>query len=304
MEQTSPLSDQLANISPILIVGIVAALTFIRVSLAKKKDDWARTVSETCDTVSFVLILAFLLIRPFVAQAFYIPSESMEHTLLVHDRLVVNKFAYRIGAPQRHDVVVFEAPPEASDKPESESVDFIKRLVAVPGDTIQVKAPVLKIDGQVFDAKQSGLAVYDPSSMDSQIHAYLHGRLGLNSDDAVKIFPDYLLINGRDKVTKEQLAEKLGYPGAKIELTPGKTLVNGVVEDEPYTNEDPDYDYPVSGGPLTIEPNAYFMMGDNRNHSRDSHYWGPLKHHSDGSGRIVGKASLIFWPISRMGLIR
>ena len=299
MEQTSPLSDQLANISPILIVCVVVALTLIRIVLAKNKDAWARTVSETCDTVSFVLILAFLLIRPFVAQAFYIPSESMESTLLVHDRLVVNKFAYRLSPPQHHDVVVFEAPPAATGKTDGESVDFIKRLIGLPGDTIQVKAPKMTIDGQAFDARQSGLGSYDPSGANSQLHSFLHSRLGLAEDDSIKIFPDYLLINGKDKMTKEQLAEKLGQPGAKIELTPGETLVNGEVQNEPFAREDPDYDFPVSGGPLKVEPDHYFMMGDNRNHSADSHYWGPLE-----KNRVVGKASVIFWPPSRMGFIR
>ena len=304
MEQTPPLSDQLANISPALIVGIVVALTFVRVLLAKNKDAWARTVSETFDTISFVLILAFLLIRPFVAQAFYIPSESMESTLLVHDRLVVNKFTYRLHPPQRRDVVVFEAPPEASQRPESEEVDFIKRLIGVPGDTIQIKSPKLIIDGKPLNAQESGMVSYDSTGMDSQIHSYLHSRLGLEPDDAVKIFPDYVLVKGVEKLTKEQLAEKLGQPGAKIELVPGQTILNGKVQDEPFTREDPDYDFPVSGGPLTLEPNQYFMMGDNRNHSADSHAWGPLKLRANGSGRIVGKASFLFWPPARIGAIR
>ena len=300
MEQTTPLSDQLANISPALIVGIVVALTFVRVLLAKNKDAWARTVSETFDTVSFVLILAFLLIRPFVAQAFYIPSESMESTLLVRDRLVVNKFAYRLSPPKRHDVVVFEAPPEATNRPESEEIDYIKRMIGTPGDSIQVKSPKLIINNKSLDVQQS----YEVTGMDSQIHAYLHNRLGLDSDDAVKIFPDYILVKGTEKITKEQLAEKLGFPGAKIELVPGQVLINGEAQDEPFTREDPDYDYPVSGGPLVLEPNQYFMMGDNRNHSQDSHIWGPLKFRTDGSGRIVGKASFVFWPPARMGVIR
>lgn len=299
MEQTSPLSDQLANISPILIVGVVVFLTCLRIVLAKNKDTWARTISETCDTVSFVLILAFLLIRPFVAQAFYIPSESMESTLLVHDRLVVNKFAYRLTNPQHHDVVVFEAPPAATGKSDDESIDFIKRLIGLPGDTIQVKAPKLSIDGQPFDARQTGMGSYDQSGANSQIHPYLHTRLGLADDDSVKIFSDYVLINGKDKLTKEQLAEKLGQPGAKIEMTPGQTLVNGEVQNEPFTREDPDYDFPVSGPALKLEPDHFFMMGDNRNHSADSHIWGPLE-----KRRVVGKASVIFWPPSRAGLIR
>lgn len=262
------------------------AFTLVRLTLAKNKEQWARTISETCDTVNFVLVLAFLLIRPFVAQAFYIPSESMERTLLVRDRLIVNKFGYRVSPPQRGDVVVFEAPPQATGG--QEGVDFIKRLIGMPGDTIRVTAAKLTINGTEID----------PHVEAANLHDYLRNRLGLKEEDAIKITPDGLRVNGTETISKERVAELLGQPGAKVTLTPGKTYLNGKVQDEPYTREDPNYDFPVDGSALQIPSGNYFMMGDNRNRSADSHMWGPLDKH-----RVVGRAVFVFWPPSRISVI-
>jgi len=291
--QTTPLQDQLANVSPLWVVAIVLALTLVRYALSKSKDNWARTICETCDTVNFVLILAFLLIRPFVAQAFYIPSASMQNTLLIKDRLIVNKFSYRIHEPNIHDVIVFEAPPLATGN--VPNIDYIKRYIAKGGDTVEVQAAKMSINGQ---------------DQGENVHLRLRQRLAIESEDtAVKIFPDYVLVGGKDKITKAELAEKLGQPGAEIELTPGKTLINGIVQNEPYTREDPDYTFPNNGapntfyvdtpGPYHVPPGHMFMMGDNRNQSADSHAWGALDRR-----RVVGHAVYVFWPMGRMGAIK
>lgn len=297
---SSPLPDQLANISPVIVISVVMALTLLRLCLAKVKDQWARTISETCDTVNFVLILAFLLIRPFVAQAFYIPSESMESTLLVKDRLIVDKLSYRFIPLNRHDVVVFEAPPQATNE-HKDGIDFIKRLIGEPGDTIQVKEAKLTIDGDVRSESEG-----------SDAHSYLREQLSLGIEDAIKFYPDHISINGKISLTPEQIAEKLGRAGAKVTITPGQTLLNGKVQDEFYTNEDPSYNFPAQGSGNTYNPDRVesdgsykipegnvFMMGDNRNRSQDSHIWGPLD-----KKRVVGKARIIFWPLNRMGIIR
>ena len=286
MNETSPpLTDQLAMIPPVAIVLIVFGFTLVRLLLAKIKDSWARTVSETCDTVNFVLVLAFLLIRPFVAQAFYIPSESMERTLLVGDRLVVEKFSYRFGDPQRGDVIVFEAPPAANDG--KEGTDFIKRCVGIPGDKIEFIAPKIVIDGDADEASAAGGQAPN--------HDFVRERLGLSSSTPVKFFPDHFLIDGKDTIDLKEFAAKLNRPSAKIEVTPGQIVINGKPMDESFTNEDIDYAH----DPVTLGPNEYFMMGDNRNHSKDSHEWGPLERR-----RMVGRARCVFWPPSRLGVIR
>jgi signal peptidase I len=89
--------------------------------------------------------LVFAVIRPLIVQAYYVPSGSMLPTLRKHDRLLVNKLSYRYGRLQRGDVIVFVAPkaallsnPEANPDP-NEKKDFIKRLIALPGDTVKVE---------------------------------------------------------------------------------------------------------------------------------------------------------------------
>jgi signal peptidase I len=81
-----------------------------------------------------VAIVVAVVVRAFVLQTFYIPSESMEQTLLINDRVLVNKLVYDFRDPHRGEIVVFEAPAIWRNGPESE--DFIKRIIGVPGDRI------------------------------------------------------------------------------------------------------------------------------------------------------------------------
>jgi signal peptidase I len=81
-----------------------------------------------------VAILVAVLVRAFVLQTFYIPSESMEHTLDINDRVLVNKLVYDFRAPHRGEIVVFEAPAEWRNSAEGQ--DFIKRVIGVSGDHI------------------------------------------------------------------------------------------------------------------------------------------------------------------------
>ncbi len=89
--------------------------------------------------ISFALVFGF--VRPFVVEAFYIPSGSMIPTLEVGDRVLTNKFIYRFEAPERGDVVVFRSV-------EGEEDDLIKRVVGVPGDEISVRNGTLFVNGE------------------------------------------------------------------------------------------------------------------------------------------------------------
>jgi signal peptidase I len=81
-----------------------------------------------------VAIVVAVVVRAFVLQTFYIPSESMERTLLINDRVLVNKLVYNFRSPRRGEVVVFEAPPNWRSGVDDE--DFIKRVIGEPGDRI------------------------------------------------------------------------------------------------------------------------------------------------------------------------
>jgi signal peptidase I len=252
--------------------------------LAKAEQPWARAVAETCDTINFVLILAFLLVRPFVAQAFYIPSESMENTLLTGDRLIVDKFSYRLREPKKGDVVVFQAPARAADG--VPGVDFIKRCVATPGDTIEVRGARLQLG-----AEEIGPDYYSGQGA----HGYVRDALGLSEEQEIKFLPDGLLVDSTRKMSKQEIAQKLGRVGQPIVIVPGRTLINGKPAREEYVREDPSYDM----APRRLEPGEMFMLGDNRNRSKDSHIWGVLERKS-----VVGRATFVFWPPARAGSIR
>lgn len=105
----------------------------------RMREEQKKSVNETLDSVIVAGIVALILIH-FVVRSFFIPSGSMEPTLKVRDYILVNEFIYRLHAPQRGDVVVFHPPPKAH----SGGKDYIKRVVALGGETVEVK------NGQVF----------------------------------------------------------------------------------------------------------------------------------------------------------
>jgi signal peptidase I len=90
--------------------------------------------------VAFALVFGF--VRPFVLEAFRIPSESMVPTLEVGDRVLANKFIYRFTEPERGDIVVFESVGEGDDQ------KLIKRVVALPGDEVEVRSGTLLVNGE------------------------------------------------------------------------------------------------------------------------------------------------------------
>lgn len=107
----------------------------------------ARRLAEWVLLIALALSAA-LLLRTFVVQSFYIPSTSMTPTLKVGDRVLVNKLAYRFGDPGRGDIIVFEAPPGEGN---GKIKDLIKRVVGLPGETIEGREGRIYIDGEALD---------------------------------------------------------------------------------------------------------------------------------------------------------
>lgn len=176
------------------------------------------------------LIIAFIFLRftqIFVLQTFYIPSGSMEKTLLVGDHLFVNRFIYGPASTdleerllpgrdvQRGDIVVFRSP-------ENPSIDVVKRCVGVPGDTIDVRDKQLFINGKAVD--DASYAIHTDAEVHSELSFIDQGRR-------------------RDQF-----------------------------------------------GPETVPPGHYFCMGDNRDYSYDSRFWGMLPRHL-----VKGRALFIYW---------
>jgi signal peptidase I len=129
--------------------------------------------------VSFALVFGF--VRPFVVEAFYIPSESMTPTLRVGDRVLVNKFIYRFKEPERGDIVVFESV-------EGGGEDLIKRVVGVPGDEISVRGGRLLVNGEPQRERYVNKKFPDTSSSAPttvpQDHVFVMGDNRANSRDS------------------------------------------------------------------------------------------------------------------------
>jgi signal peptidase I len=182
------------------------------------------TVREYFESIVIAVILA-LFVRTWVFQAFKIPTGSMENNLLIGDHLVVNKFTFAptanaferallpVAPVRRGNVVVFKYP----EDPER---DFIKRVIGLPGDTVEVKRKVVHINGQPLD------------------EPYVHFLQPASADNT--------------EVTSFDVRENYG--------------------------------------PVTVPPGNYFVMGDNRDNSQDSRYWGFLPEHY-----IKGKALMVYW---------
>ncbi len=180
-----------------------------------------------------------------------------------------------------------------------EGKDFIKRVVAVPGDTFRITPGYVVIGG----------AEYHHNDLRDALSQYTTA----DADHKVKITDDTVTIDGHI-VTKAELANIAQDPKAKVKIVPGKVYVNGNALLEPYTAEDPDEPYP--GGPrdlvkpdwlvvdkkdtevVKIPKGKLLVMGDNRNDSNDARFWGLLNR-----DRVLGKAMFIFWPLTRIGLV-
>ena len=110
------------------------------VSSRRRRSNGARQAIEWALLIAGALLIA-LIIKTFLFQAFYIPSASMDPTLKVHDRVLVNKLSYHLHPVHRGDIIVFKAPPQERT---AQIKDLVKRVVGLPGDTIQAR------DGQVY----------------------------------------------------------------------------------------------------------------------------------------------------------
>jgi signal peptidase I len=108
-----------------------------------------RTIIEWAILLGSALIIA-LLIKTFLFQAFYIPSESMKPTLNVGDRVLVNKMSYRAHDVNRGDIVVFETPPRAKDA-NGTIKDLVKRVVGLPGETVEAHGGVVFVNGRQLE---------------------------------------------------------------------------------------------------------------------------------------------------------
>lgn len=135
--------DRLPLSIPSLILILAGVLIIARIVVKRAyalPPNWRASVVETLDASIFAALLSLLIIT-FVVQAFFIPSGSMEPTLQIGDRILVSKFAYRLGQVRRGEVIVFHYPLNPGK-------DFVKRTVGFGGETVELKDGVVLINGK------------------------------------------------------------------------------------------------------------------------------------------------------------
>ncbi|MCE5323378.1 signal peptidase I [bacterium] len=283
------ITERLATLNIYAVIGLVIILIAVRFVFARQRFAYAKILAEIAESLALAIGIVFLLIRPFLAQAFYIPSASMVPTFQVNDRILVNKLIYRVREPMRGDVVVFKSPRSAGH----DGADYIKRVIAIPGDSVRVTAGYALIGHIPFyhDDLRDAIA-----------------RCGKEEDEcSVKLDGDKIFANGK-LVSKTSVAAAMGKPGASVKIVPGRVYLNGKPLDESYTSEDADQPYPNELTPrdwvgtdrggkqiVKIPKGRLLVMGDNRNFSDDSRRWGLLDRR-----RVQGKAMFIFWPFNRI----
>lgn len=223
----------------------------------------------------FGAIVLAVLIRGFVFEPFKIPSESMVPTLLVGDHIFVKRYAYGLrvpftkkwltefGDPKRGDVVVFSFP-------EDEDVDFIKRVVGVPGDKVAMQAGQLFLNGEKIGFKDIGLEGKDP---DNRCHMKLGAETAASLSDKFKPYPYYKNIRSFEPRLET-------FPAGRGHLTQRSKVMP----------IDSDFE-------LTVPPRNFFVLGDNRDQSQDSRFWGFVPREN-----LKGKAEYVWLSLNYEGV--
>lgn len=229
----------------------------------KEKSVWR----ENLESIIIAIVLAVLM-RQFVVQAFKIPSGSMKETLQIGDHILVNKFLYRFSRPKLSDVIVFKYPWE-------EKRDFIKRIVALPGDRVEIRNQQVLVNGHRMEEPYVA-----PDSR--RVRPYHFGPIRVpKKGDEVEIRADRrLYINGEPVEIPHGMFQPEDYGPP---LSGFQTFYGTLFPNKPVT-----LDHPVK--PFKVDQDYYFTLGDNRNNSKDSRYWGFVK-----KDRIKGEAFFIYW---------
>jgi len=214
----------------------------------------------------FPVIVGVFVLRSFLFEPFKIPSGSMVPTLLVGDLILVNKFDYGVrlpvlnkkvianNDPQRGDVMVFRYPPDPR-------LDYIKRVVGVPGDEVAYLNQKLTLNGQPVPVKALG-EFYD--------------------EDSLRYAP--------------QFSEKLGEKDHRILVDPRRSSFFGM--DSPRFPFAENCRYSAEGVTCKVPAGHYFVMGDNRDNSQDSRYWGFVPDQN-----LVGRAFFVWMNFGNLGRI-
>lgn len=230
------------------------------------------TVREYFESFAITLVMAIFGMT-FILQAVTVPTGSMQNTILVGDYLLVNKFIFTPGGyelpflPQREivrgDIIVFKYPGNKVH-PENDSsrklipyqINYVKRVIGLPGETIEFRDNQVFINGQLLpEHRLIGDADDNISALDES--EFEQRREGEN----------YNVYYSKDTMDAVKAGQKLSRRG---------------------------YEFGVDGKPMVVPANSFFVMGDSRDNSEDSRYWGFVPR-----GLIIGRAMFVYWSCDR-----
>ena len=254
-------------IAILVVTGLVWLLDIwvLRKNRGNQAEPWYVEYSKSF----FPVILLVFVLRSFLVEPFKIPSGSMMPTLLAGDYILVNKFTYglrvpvlnntfvKVNQPKRGDVFVFHYPPEPT-------IDYIKRVVGVPGDTIQYQDKQLIVNGKKLQVTFISDYNYKMSYKD------IDGSNQENSMTAQQSTEQLVDVN--HDILVHDIPNQ--YPSGSL----GEQLQNGET--------------------ITVPAGHYFAMGDNRDNSADSRVWGFVPEHN-----LVGKAFFIWFNFDQFGRV-
>ena len=231
---------------------------------------------------SFVVTLVMAIFgMTFVLQAVTVPTGSMQNTILIGDYLLVNKFIFAPGGkplpffPQREiergDIIVFKFPgyPKELGKSKQErdqagppfQTNFVKRVIGLPGDTVEFRNNEVYINGQMIPERR----IIADSPTD---------RNGRENDQSA------LVVKSEEPQTPDEKYSVYYSEDSMEDAEAGKLRPSG--------------NYGVTGKVLKVPDDSYFVMGDSRDHSLDSRYWGVVSR-----DLIIGRAMFVYWSCDR-----
>ncbi len=231
---------------------------------------------------SFVVTLVMAIFgMTFVLQAVTVPTGSMQNTILIGDYLLVNKFIFAPGGKplpfmpqreiQRGDIIVFKFPgfPKELAKSKQErdqagvpyQTNFVKRVIGLPGDTVEFRDNEVYVNGQPL--AENRITADSPRD-----------RYGQDDDQAA------LIVKSEEPRAADEKYSVYYGADSMEEAATGKLRPTGV--------------YGVEGKPYKVPDDSYFVMGDSRDHSLDSRYWGPVSR-----DLVIGRAMFVYWSCDR-----
>jgi signal peptidase I len=255
----------------------------------------ASTLMEYGKTI-LITVLAALLLKVFVLDAYRIPSTSMENTLQIGDFLLVNKLAYGLRTPRhlpfvartvpsftfslfqnihRGDVIVFEFPGGMHEITSPKNVNYIKRCMGLPGDTLEIHSGLVSVNKILIPFPPYGIPTDYPNgnSWRQNPEMFPQGSTFTNANYGPIIVPKQGDILKLEPATITQWRMLIQREGHTVRIADKMILIDG-----------------EAASTYRVRQNYYFVLGDNRDNSMDSRYWGFVP-----DDHLIGEALLVYW---------